>query len=143
MNAHAKRSGGCLCGAVRYELSLGEPKFDVCHCAMCRRWSAGPFMGVHCQRPATMTKDEGLQWYRSSQWAERGFCSRCGTSLFWRLAENPQVFSASIDSLDDADGLELDRHFFSDSKPARYAFADARPRVTAAELMAEFGFSPD
>ena len=65
------RSGGCLCGAVRFEIPVPQAKFTVCHCGMCRRWSAGPFMAVHCPGPAKFTNDAGLTWYRGSKWGGR------------------------------------------------------------------------
>ena len=137
------RSGGCLCGAVRFEVAVPEAKFGVCHCGMCRKWSAGPFMAVHCPGDATFVKDEGLAWYQGSPWAERGFCNRCGTSLFWRLANSPQAeLAVSSESFDEADDLTLDRHIYIDAKPDRYEFDDACPRVTEAELLAELGVSP-
>ena len=137
------RSGGCLCGAVRFKVSVVEKNFNVCHCSMCRKWSAGPFMGVHCQGGGTFTKEDGLAWYRGSKWAERGFCSQCGTSLFWRFAANPDaMLIVAVDSLDDADDLTLQKHIYVDSKPARYEFADDQPRQTEAEFLAELGVTP-
>jgi hypothetical protein len=78
------KTGGCLCGAVRYTVS-GELR-DVleCHCAMCRRthghvaaYSAVPRSGLE------LTESTGLRWYQSSEKARRGFCGTCGSSLFW------------------------------------------------------------
>ncbi len=137
------RSGGCLCGAVRFEVALTEEKFHVCHCGMCRKWSAGPFMALSCQGGAKFTKQEGLAWYRSSKWAERGFCAQCGTSLFYRLAENPDaMFVVAVESLDDAGELPLAQHIYVDSKPDRYDFADKQPRLTEAEFLAQIGVAP-
>jgi hypothetical protein len=138
------RSGGCLCGAVRFEVTVAEKTFNICHCGMCRKWSGGPFMAVHCQGAGTITKKDGLAWYRGSKWAERGFCNRCGTSLFWRLAKHPEaLLNIAVDAFDDAGDLTLDRHIYIDAKPARYDFADNRPRITEAELLAEFGIAPE
>jgi hypothetical protein len=105
---------------------------------MCRKWSGGLFAAVHCARDATLTKDEGLTWYRSSDWGERGFCARCGTNLFWRMADDHDVLAVSLEALDDADDFPLERHIFVDHTAARYAFADDRPRLTEAEFMAEW-----
>ena len=97
-------------------------------------------MSVHCPGPLTFTSDQGLAWYRGSEWAERGFCSKCGTSLFWRLAEDPdEMIIISAEAFDQSDDLTLERHIYSDAKPARYAFADTTPRVSEAELMIELG----
>ena len=138
-----QRKGGCLCGAVRFEIPVPTAKFNICHCGMCRKWSAGPFMSVHCSGEVRFDNEDGLAWYQGSPWAERGFCSKCGTSLFWRLAQNPdQMLIVSVEAFDEASDLTLERHIYIDSKPERYDFADSQPRITEAELMAELGVSP-
>ena len=138
-----RRQGGCLCGAVRFEVSVPEAKYNICHCGACRKWSAGPLMAVHCPADAAFERAETLTWFRSSDWAERGFCGRCGSSLFWRLADDPgAMLIVAADAFDKTDDLELDRHIYVDAQPARYAFADRRPRITEAELMAELGIAP-
>ena len=143
MAERQNRTGGCLCGAVRFEVALASEKFHVCHCGMCRKWSGGPLMAVPCQGGATFTKQDGLAWYRGSKWAERGFCAQCGTSLFWRLAEDPDaMFIVAVESLDDASDLTLEQHIYIDAKPDRYDFADNRPRLTEAEFLAEIGATP-
>lgn len=110
---------------------------------MCRKWAGGPFEGAHCSDLKLETND-GLSWYRSSKWAERGFCGRCGTNLFWRFADKSQDGMAfSVEALDDNDDLTLSRHIYIDSKPARYDFADNRPRLTEAEFLAELGIEPE
>ncbi|MCY3928404.1 MAG: GFA family protein [Acidobacteria bacterium] len=133
--------GQCLCGAVEFEVDVPERTYSVCHCGLCRRWSGGPLMSVHCPEPDTeWLNNEGLTWYQGTPWAQRGFCSRCGSSLFWRLAEQPEgMLIVSVDALDDGGEFALDRHIYSDAKPDRYDFADDRPRVTEAELMKELG----
>jgi len=101
-------------------------------------------MSVHGDGPVSITQGgESLTWFRGSEWAERGFCNKCGTSLFYRLANQPELFTAiAIDALDDADGFALQRHIYVDAQPDRYAFADSQPRVTEKELLAEFGVTP-
>ena len=135
--------GQCLCGAVEFAVDVPERTYSVCHCGMCRRWSGGPLMSVHCPEPHTeWLNDEGLSWYQGTPWAQGGFCSRCGSSLFWRLAQEPEgMLIVSVDALEDATGFALDRHIYSDAKPDRYDFADDRPRVTEAELMKELGLA--
>ena len=137
------RSGRCLCGAVRFEANVPQESFSMCHCGMCRRWTAGLFMTVQAVGPLQLVAGaDTVSWHRSSAWAERGFCSRCGSSLFWRLAEDPDRFTQiSVEALDDVSGFTLHRHTHVDAQPARYAFADDRPRVTEAELLAELGIS--
>lgn len=143
MASISKRKGGCLCGAVQFEVSIPETTFKICHCAMCRKWCSGPFMSVHCDGNATFVEDTGMAWFKSSDWAERGFCKQCGTNLFWRLADpsNP-IYEVSLEALDDSESLTLERHIFVDTKSDQYDFKDDRPRTTEAELMVELGITP-
>ncbi|PLX39005.1 MAG: hypothetical protein C0606_00205 [Hyphomicrobiales bacterium] len=138
-----RRSGRCLCGAVSFSVSVPRAKFSICHCSMCRRWSAGPFMAVHCKTDLEFADPEPVGWYESSAWAERGFCSRCGTSLFYRLSNSPEgMLAVSAEAFDDKDDLELKQHIYVDQQPSRYAFADDAPRLTEAEVLAKFGITP-
>ena len=143
MAKNQTRSGGCLCGAVRFEATVPSPTFNVCHCGMCRKWSAGPFMAVHCLGGGSFTKKDGLAWYRGSPWAERGFCNRCGSSLFYRLADDHDaMLVVAAEAFDNPDDLTLEKHIYIDSKPTRYDFADDRPRLTEAEFLASIGVVP-
>ena len=136
----ASRTGGCLCGAVRYELAAEPTEFGACHCQMCRKSSGG--IELSLQVPpggVTWQAKETLQVYTSSEWAERGFCKICGSSLFWRLtAPGPMqgLLSLSAGSLDDLEGLDFSIEVYVDSKPDCYAFAGERTRMTEAEVMA-------
>ena len=132
-------TGGCLCGAIRYTVEEGPQKISICHCSMCRRWSGGPMMAVHPKKPVRLDAAETLAWFDSSEWAERGFCSRCGTPMFYRLKQAPEELIPTAGSLDDpADVLGISRHIFIDEKPAFYDFADDTPRLTGAEVIAAF-----
>jgi hypothetical protein len=78
-------SGRCLCGAVRFTAEEVETDHHACHCGMCRRWSGGgPFFAAHV-RGVVFAGEEKLAIYESSEWARRGFCGACGTTLFYFL----------------------------------------------------------
>ncbi len=121
-------SGGCLCGAVRYEVK--GPLRDVvnCHCGMCRR-SHGNF-GPHSKARKvniTITKSDGLAWYKTSDIARRGFCRECGSGLFWE----PFDFDATgiiAGSLDAPSGLKTIGHIFVGEKSDFYEIADNLPQ---------------
>ena len=129
------RSGGCLCGAVRFEVAVPEGHIHACHCGMCRRWTAGPFMSVNCPGVPDFESADSLRWHRTSDWAERGFCGTCGSSLFFRLAKQPEMLTVvAVEAFDDAAGLELRQHIYIDDKPDYYEFADQAERLTGAEF---------
>lgn len=78
-------TGGCLCGAIRYEVTEPDLGAMFCHCSMCRRFSGAPLVaGITVLRDATRWIEGEPKYYRSSKIAERGFCGDCGTSLVYR-----------------------------------------------------------
>ena len=128
-------SGRCLCGAVKFTADVAKRDVDVCHCSMCRRWTAGPFMGLMHEGEVVFDGAESIGVYKSSEWGERGFCKHCGTPLFWRLSGS-NTYSFSAGALDDQTGLKLTMEIFIDEKPAFYDFANETRRLTGAEAMA-------
>lgn len=131
--------GGCLCGAVRFAVPKPLPSVSVCHCDMCRRWNSAPMLAVHPDGEVALLSSETLTWFRSSDWAERGFCSKCGTSLFWRFSEEGGETVVAAGALDDQASLKgPGQHIFVDQKPTYYEFADDAPRLTGAEAIAMF-----
>lgn len=130
-------SGRCLCGAVRFSLTPTTRNVGVCHCSMCRRWAAGPFMVLDHDGPVTFEGGENIGTYKSSEWGERAFCKTCGTSLYWKMSE-AEHFAVSAGALDSQDGLSFTSEIFIDEKPAYYAFADDTQKMTGEEVMAAF-----
>ena len=137
MTTTHKKSGRCLCGAVHFTVEKAPENINVCHCEMCRRWSSGPFFALHGEGPVTFEGDEYIERYKSSEWAERGFCRVCGTSLFYRIVESDQ-YIVSVGALDDQAGFVLDSEIFIDEKPPFYAFANKTAKMTGPEVFALF-----
>ena len=78
-------TGGCLCGAVRYESLKPPEQVSYCHCRMCQKSSGNPyFLGAFMAAKAFRFTRGEPKFYRSSAWAERGFCAECGTPLLMR-----------------------------------------------------------
>ncbi len=77
--------GQRLCGDVRFAVTPPLREVIVCHCTQCRRWS-GHIWAASAVAPDRfrLISDASLRWYRASAIAARGFCERCGSSLFWR-----------------------------------------------------------
>ncbi len=128
--------GYCLCGAVEFEGDVEDaPSFGVCHCKMCQRWTGGPAFAMNMQ-DVVITKPGDLVWYQSSDWAERGFCGRCGTSLLYRLSGDPPIYLPYVGCIDLPSQPKLGEHIFIESKPPYYDFADNAPRLTGEEFLA-------
>ncbi|HEX2528354.1 MAG TPA: GFA family protein [Geminicoccus sp.] len=105
-------TGGCLCGSVRYRVDGVVRAISVCHCGQCRRVHG--FLGAYAAAPADRLHLSGadkLTWYRSSDVAERGFCSVCGSSMFWKPSHGRHL-SFSAGSIDQPSGLSIDRHIY-------------------------------
>ena len=131
------KSGGCLCGAVRFTATPANDDVGACHCSICRRWSAGPFMVRDCGTSLKIEDASKAGVYRSSEWAERGFCKTCGTTLYYRLIEKDMYF-VSAEAFDDVKTLAFTSQVFIDEKPAYYYFANKTHNMTGAEVFALF-----
>jgi hypothetical protein len=124
-------TGGCLCGAVRYRLNAPLRHVSACHCGQCLRWHG--HVGAYTAAPREAFEllaggdDGALAWYRSSSAARRGFCRRCGSSLFWQADARGHV-SVAAGTLDDASGLRTTEHIFVADKPGYYELGDGLPR---------------
>lgn len=124
-------SGGCLCGAVRYEVK-GELRDVVnCHCEMCQKLHGG--FGPHSKARKVnikITHSEGLSWYKTSEIARRGFCQICGSGLFWEPFELDAT-GIIAGTLDQPTGLKTIGHIFVGEKPDFYTITDQEPQFTA------------
>jgi hypothetical protein len=137
MSGERDISGACLCGAVRFSVRAKSMEVGVCHCSMCRRWTGGPFMAVEAAAPPAFAGEEHVAVYRSSDWAERGFCGRCGTVLFWRMPDG-RHYAVSAGALDSASAFTLGAQVFIDEKPDFYDFANDTPKLTGQQVFELF-----
>ena len=134
-----QRQGHCLCGAITITAKQAVSHVDACHCRMCRRWGGGPFVEIDCGTDVAIEGAETMSVYNSSEWAERAFCSACGSHLFYRLKDTGQhmVCAGLFDDETDKDAsLSLKRQVFIDEKPGYYSFAGDSETLTVAELFA-------
>ncbi len=127
-----KTTGGCLCGAVRYEI-IGELRNIVnCHCSKCRRFHGnfGAYTSIN-GKDLTLVKEHGLKWFHSTTDetpdVHRGFCSICGSSLFWHPKGQKNI-SVAAGSLDDSNNLETMGHIWLSQKSDYYLIDDELPQ---------------
>ena len=137
-------TGGCLCGKVTYSTTI-KTGAGVCHCSMCRKWSGGLYMSVHAQNKVEFSGAENIQNYESSQWAERGFCTQCGSSLYYFLKPRPGVpdgeYMLAAGSVDDQSALVFEHEVYVDATPGWYQFDNeaSRHRMTEADILKMYG----
>ena len=89
----------------------------------------------------TFTGEDHIKRYASSDWAERGFCTECGTSLFYHMKE-PSQYIMATGCFDDSEQFAMAGEIYVDEKPSGYNFAGDHPRQTGAEFMASLGIQP-
>jgi len=132
-NGHIRATGGCLCGAVRYEVRGPLRQVVACHCEQCRRTS-GHFVAATAARHEhfRLVKPDGLTWYRSSAEARRGFCRNCGSSLFWEPDDRRHI-SIMAGTLDRPTGLAMAGHLFAAAADDYYRITDGLPQFPGGE----------
>ena len=118
-----------MCGAVRYEATAAPLRCMICHCEQCRRHSGGPCLSfVHFPADAFRWIGAEPTRYRSSAYAERGFCGTCGSTLSMHeevLSDRVQV---ALGSLDDPGRVRPDDHVWTKSRVRWFEVADDLPR---------------
>jgi len=104
--------GGCLCGAVRYEVIGPLRDVVVCHCSRCLRTHGHAAAYSACaRRDLVLERSDALRWYEFDD-RSRGFCGECGASLFWSAAERDTI-SIAAGTLDRPTGLKTVAHIYT------------------------------
>lgn len=131
------RKGKCLCSKIRIIVKSINKNVGACHCGMCRKWGGGPLMAVDCGTDVSFEGEENISVFNSSDWAERGFCNKCGTHLFYRLKQNKQ-YMMPVGLFDDEEMFIFDHQIFIDEKPSFYSFSNETNNMTGAEVFAKY-----
>lgn len=115
-----RRTGGCLCGAVRYE-SAGEPEFSLqCHCRDCQRSSGTAYIAA-MRVPASefrITRGRPKRYATTSDAGNeiaRVFCGDCGSPLYVQVATRPDIVGLRVGTLDDPSQFRADADIFTRS----------------------------
>ena len=121
--------GGCLCAAIRYRSTVTPVRGVICHCSMCRKHSGAPVLAfVHFPHDAfSWVKGEPTR-YRSSRYAERGFCPRCGSTLSMHEEVLEDRVQVTLGSLDEPARAKIDDHVWTDDRVAWFEVEDDLPR---------------
>lgn len=135
MNGDTLWTGGCLCGARRYEFHGDPPHSGYCHCDMCKRATGGAFaVLVQARRDTLKWTKEPPSVYRSSPIATRGFCPICGSPLFLQYDDDDLV-RVTAGSLDGPQAIRPAGHYGVES---RLAWADIGAGLPEEETKEKF-----
>ena len=125
------RTGGCMCGAVRFE-TAGEPARTIhCHCEDCRRHTGAPVVTLPVFRVEQVTfSGRERSIYRSSAEVGRAFCAECGSSLTFEthLDAYGRLCAIHVSAFDDPESLTPTHHSFDDDRISWFEVADDLPR---------------
>lgn len=120
-------TGGCQCGAVRYELAVKPSGTHFCHCRMCQRAVGGPFAALTGVYKDQLTWTKGVPaFYQSSSVAKRAFCRDCGTPLYFGYNKG-EWNCVTIGSLDHPEDVSLEVHYGVESKMPWLCLNDGLP----------------
>jgi len=136
-NAHTRTvEGRCLCGAVTVTATVTDPILRACHCDMCRQHTSSMFVSLATD-PGSIKITGPAKSFISSEWAERGFCEVCGSTLWYGTQHDGERHLAA-GLFENAAGAPLKLEFFSDQIPEGYALAGSHKRLTTAETIELF-----
>ena len=127
-------NAACLCGGVRIEVSGKIGPLVYCHCSRCQKASGTAFAAnadVRLKYWNLVVGQELIREFESSPGVFRAFCGRCGSPLYSRRPDDPNVLRLRLGILDDDPGRRSLAHFWVGSKAAWFAITDALPQFTA------------
>lgn len=123
--------GECLCGTVKFEVTLPTKWCAHCHCTLCRRSHGAAFVtwfGVDTDNFKLLQGEEKLTWYYSSQESKRGFCTNCGSHILFRSTKWPRETHITLSNMTDAIDRQPKVHVFFDTHVSWLEFNDNLPR---------------
>lgn len=121
-------NASCLCGNVRFVVNEKPSEPTACHCVQCRK-QTGHFLASANVKKSSIQflTSETLAWFQSSEKVKRGFCSKCGSTLFWEPIFRDWT-SVALGAIEGETGLCLERHIFVAEKGDYYTLADGLPQ---------------
>jgi hypothetical protein len=113
-------TGGCACGAIRYECSTDSPQSFNCHCRDCQRATGSAYASALVVPAAALKITSGTAKFYSvkadsGRTTSRGFCPQCGSPVFGKIAEMPEIAVITAASLDDPSTHKPTADFFTSS----------------------------
>ena len=129
-------TGGCLCGAVRYEAEGIPIVVGHCHCETCRKHTGAPIVTFVAFESRNVRFTQGNpSHYQSSPNAKRAFCSNCGTPLTWEGDyAGYKIIEFHVSSTDEPDRYPPTFHWHHGERISWFDSADSLPRYRASSI---------
>jgi len=128
MSDNQTRTGHCNCGTVSFRTHGALREVVACHCSQCRRQSGLYFAATNVADDRIEIEGEAnITWYQASDVAKRGFCTTCGSALFWKHQADQHI-SVLAGSFDQPTGLAITKHIFCAGKGDFYDITDGLPQ---------------
>lgn len=128
-------TGGCLCGAIRYEIRGPLGRFVFCHCSRCRK-ASGSVVAFNAPMAAkdfvVVSGADLLKSFKSQSGVNRMFCGNCGSQIISRREQMPEIVRLRLGTLDTPPAHGPDAHIFVDSKIMWFDTHDDAPRFSEA-----------
>lgn len=124
-------TGACLCGAVKFEVTLPSLWCAHCHCTQCQRFHGAPlvtWVGFDSDSFRVTAGANTLRWYRSSAPAQRGFCGDCGSSILFQSERWPGEMHVCLTNLVEPIDRLPESHAHYDTHVPWLSLADDLPR---------------
>jgi hypothetical protein len=131
-------TGGCGCGAVRFEIAAPLVSAIYCHCTRCQRRTGTAASASGRMAPGSLRIVAGEEhvraWSPPDGWAKL-FCAACGSALFSRSPDDPALMSVRLGALDGDPGIRPSgRQFVADAAPWEPIPDDGLPRWPEARI---------
>lgn len=128
--------GGCMCGAVRFEISGPLRNVVYCHCSQCRKLHGTPFAsnaGVESKHFKLISGEDQLTGYEIVPGIVKSFCKRCGSPITGRNAKQPDMVRIRLGSIETEITERPSAHIFASSKASWDQICDGLPQYDGFE----------
>jgi hypothetical protein len=121
-------TGGCFCGAVRYEVTGPPLNVRVCHCRLCQRTTGAPMFARAVFSRDGFVATGALGRVQTSARQLRTHCQTCGGRLFCEPIDEPNVIAVALPTLDEPDALRPTMHIWTSVKARWVSLDDGLPQ---------------
>jgi len=122
-------TGGCFCGAIRYEAEANSKEAYFCHCKGCQKRTGTPaHVGVFVNPESLTYNEDGVSMFQTSSFGFSYFCKTCGSRVIWKCPDHPEWTNVAVGTLDHPEHAVPVRHICVESQIPWYQPFDDLPK---------------